>query len=582
MSVAEKLSEYVVNKQVDFDAFMRELGTFIETPCSILRIRELILELAVRGKLAEQSRDDEPARELLHRVEKEKSDLIANGNMKRQSVKPTSTKHARSLLPFGWERCRLGQCIFLISGQHLKPSEYNETADGFPYLTGPADFGPLYPTAKRWTHQERSLAKRDDILVTVKGAGIGKTNLLDSPVAFISRQLMAVRPICVDREFIRLLLNNTYQTFQDLGVGIAIPGIGRSDILDHVIGLPPLAEQHRIVAKVDSLMGLCDRLESQRRETLSLTDQSRRSVLASLTSSRDASELASSWRRLSDHFEILHDRPETLADLRQTILALAVQGKLVRQDPNDEPASALFSKITQTKSSLVEAGKIKPPKCPRPNVDTLPFGVPASWVWVKLGAIAHTIESGWSPKCESHPREGEDWGVLKISAVTWGKFQPDENKALPSGVEPRPHCEVQRGDFLMSRANTAELVAKSVVVRETPPRLMMNDKLLRIVFSPNISLDYVNLVNNSTPSRTYYESVASGTSVSMRNVSRENVTNLPIPFPPLAEQNRIVAKVDRLLAQCDRVAESLTLQQATTAQLLAASIARLLAARSDD
>jgi type I restriction enzyme S subunit len=186
------------------------------------------------------------------------------------------------------------------------------------------------------------------------------------------------------------------------------------------------------------------------------------------------------------------------------------------------------------------------------------------------------IEAGWSPKCDDRRRQGNEWGIIKISAVTWGRFNPAENKTLPPDVAPRPDCEVKSGDFLMTRANTAELVAKSVVVEETPPRLLLNDKTLRVVFPASVDPRYVNLFNNSSFARQYYVSVASGTSESMRNVSRESILNMPIPVPSLSEQKRIVEKVDQLMKLCDDLESKLTLAESASSQLLSSAVHHLL------
>ncbi len=584
MKVAEKTSDYQVVHVSPRQDLFDEFNELIVSSRSIPSIRQLVFSLAIKGKLSMPNSGDHPASELVTLLQDERREFVAEGKARNLNNVPLidPSEHAFTI-PERFKWVQFGDLGDWGAGATPSRSDASYYGGNIPWFkSGELNNGVVMDSEEKITTKaidacSLRLNCPGDVLIAMYGATIGK-------LAIAGVECTTNQAVCactcfsgVFNRYLFLALQALKPHFIKLSAGAAQPNYSKEKIVRTSVPLPPLAEQHRIVAKVDGLMRLCDELEAKQAETAKVTDRSRRSVLASLTGSRDSRELSAAWRRLSDHFEILLDRPESLADLRQTILTLAVQGKLVKQDPNDEPADTLFAEITRSKRALVVADKIKPPKCPRPNVDTPPFGVPPSWIWVKLGAIAHSIESGWSPNCESHPREGEDWGVLKISAVTWGVFQPDENKALPSGVEARPHCEVQSGDFLMSRANTAELVAKSVIVRETPPRLMMNDKLLRIVFSPNISLDYVNLVNNSAPSRTYYESVASGTSVSMRNVSRENVTNLPIPLPPLAEQKRIVAKVDRLLTQCDRVAAQLQARQATTEQLLTASIHRLLA-----
>ena len=180
-----------------------------------------------------------------------------------------------------------------------------------------------------------------------------------------------------------------------------------------------------------------------------------------------------------------------------------------------------------------------------------PYVIPEKWSWCRLGQSVIKSGAGWSPACESRPREKNEWGVLKVSAVSWGAFDPAENKALPANLEPRPEHEVVAGDFLVSRANTAELVARSVVVEDCPQHLMLSDKIVRLKLSKSVVGRFINLANSCSQARSYYTAVAGGTSSSMKNVSREQILNLVLPLPPLAEQHRIVAKVDELMALCD-------------------------------
>lgn len=157
----------------------------------------------------------------------------------------------------------LGEVIHLISGQHLLANEQNEAEKGIPYLTGPSDFGARHPKATRWTETPKVVAEPGDILITVKGSGVGKTNKLIAERTAISRQLMAVRVTGADPDFVHLVLMNAAGYFQESMTGIAIPGIGRKDVLELEVELPPLAEQRRIVAKVEELMKLVDALETQ-------------------------------------------------------------------------------------------------------------------------------------------------------------------------------------------------------------------------------------------------------------------------------------------------------------------------------
>ncbi|HCU66353.1 MAG TPA: hypothetical protein DF774_11400 [Rheinheimera sp.] len=148
--------------------------------------------------------------------------------------------------------------------------------------------------------------------------------------------------------------------------------------------------------------------------------------------------------------------------------------------------------------------------------------------------------------------------MLKVSAVTWGAYNETENKALPIHLEPKVEFEVKPFDFLISRANTAELVARAVVVpADAQSKLMLSDKIIRFRFTEHIAVNYVNLVNNSLLSRHYYAQVAGGTSSSMKNVSRIQIQHLLIPLPPQSEQLRILAKVNDVQVICQELLKKL-------------------------
>lgn len=187
----------------------------------------------------------------------------------------------------------------------------------------------------------------------------------------------------------------------------------------------------------------------------------------------------------------------------------------------------------------------------------IPYAIPPTWRWVRMGDLALASDAGWSPQCLPEARVGNEWAVLKVSAVSWGRFDPAANKALPPGEVPRPQAEVRDGDFLLSRANTEDLVARSVIADDPPPKLMMSDKIVRFVFPDGlVDKRFVNLANSSAAARTYYARNASGTSSSMKNVSRETMGRLPGPLPPLSEQAAIVDKVAELLSHIDRLEEN--------------------------
>ena len=231
----------------------------LDHPEAVDALEQTILQLAVRGLLVPQDPTDEPASVLLQKIRTEKDHLIAQGKIKRDKPLPPITDEEKPFeLPQGWQLTRLGASIELISGQHLGPDEYVEGLDGgIPYLTGPAEFGVESPSPTRSTKETRAVASSGDILITVKGSGVGKLNVVRHPEIAISRQLMAIRPLGVNFDFVLLVLKTMGLKFQAQAVGIAIPGIGREDVAGSLVALPPFAEQLRIVTRVNEIRGLC-------------------------------------------------------------------------------------------------------------------------------------------------------------------------------------------------------------------------------------------------------------------------------------------------------------------------------------
>jgi type I restriction enzyme S subunit len=243
----------------DFNAHWQRIcdsfDLLYDTPETISKLRQSILQLAVQGKLVPQDRNDEPASMLLKKIKAEKERLIREKKIKKgEAQPPIDASDLPGSIPIRWEYTRLGACIELISGQHLVQEEQNTSGDGLPYLTGPADFGKINPTATRWTTTPKVVAEKNDILITVKGAGVGKSNILGLDKAAIGRQIMAIRSIGIENRYLYLLIIAAYNKFQSLSIGLTVPGISRDDILNFLVGIPPVNTQKRIVAKVDETL----------------------------------------------------------------------------------------------------------------------------------------------------------------------------------------------------------------------------------------------------------------------------------------------------------------------------------------
>lgn len=529
------------------EEFFDKFELFAEAPNAVAKMQELILELAITGKVVEQDRREKSALDLLHAATRSVVPLTVNNNT----------------APAGWAAIPLGCAIT------------SNTGGGTPSKHNPAYWdGPIHWASVKDIQSEKYLTKTIDSiteeglrnsssnlipagrLLVVTRMGLGKLAINLIPVA-INQDLRAIEPNeSLDLDFAYLL----FKSLKLVGKGVTVKGIKVDELHAMPIWLPPLAEQKRIVAKVDELMALCDRLEAQQQERDTRHAALARAALARFTADPTPANLEYLFH---DSYAI------TPADLRKTILTLAVQGKLIVQDKSDGSAVELIGHVAAKRN----AANLK--EYEAVAQDEVPFEIPDSWTWVRLGNISLASDSGWSPQCHSEPRSGKEWGVLKVSAVSWGAFRHEENKALPLGVPGRPECEVKPGDFLLSRANTEELVARSVIVERTPPRLMMSDKIVRFTFPDEIDKAYINIANSSSFARDYYARNASGTSSSMKNVGREVMCNLPVPLPPISEQRRIVARVEQLMALVDQLEGHLTATCATAEKLMEALVAEL-------
>jgi type I restriction enzyme S subunit len=558
-----------------------------DAPDAIPRLRRFILDLAVRGKLVEQDPKDEPASELLRRIQSGKTRLLKEGKIRAHGPQlEISANDIDFPLPKNWVATRIGDLLTVIRGASPRPKGDPKY---FSAVRTPYHWIKISDIRKH--SRDRVLCDTDEFLTK---AGMEKSVLLPKGTLVVTNSATIGVPIflgfeggCIhdgylafpyfptselSKDFFFVLFQTLQSYASKKARGMAQLNLNTELVREFPLGLPPLSEQRRIVAKVDELMALCGHLEATQRERETRKDR----LAAACHHYFNNGATTESFRRDANFYlgqlPRLASRPDQIAVLRRSILSLAVHGHLIPQDPIDEPASELLKRIRSEKALLAKHGKIRLPK-PLSAIpaDIAPFELPSGWLWVRFGEIIEDADAGWSPKSENFPRSGDDWGVLKVSAVSWDKFLPEENKQLLPGVAPREAAQVHAGDFLISRANTSELVAKCVVVEQEPQNLILSDKIVRLQISENCSKHFVSLVNNhASHARAYYAEEASGTSFSMKNVSREVIYGLVIPLAPQNEQRRIVAKVDELMAICDRLESQLTNVETETSRLLEA------------
>lgn len=553
---------------MDAKQFLAEFGHIANAPGGISQLKELILHLAVSGDLV-SSESPVDALPLLAAIDHQKREHTEKKKVVR---KQASISRAVVRAPSHWAVCRLGDLALTITG------------GGTPSKNQPAYWGGNIPWASVKDMKELKFLDDSEDHITEEGLknsssslippgriivctrmGLGKVAINRVALA-INQDLKALElPKEVDTDFFLIL----YKTREVKGTGTTVAGIKQDQLLALPAVLPPLDEQFRIVAKVDELMALCRTLETQQRARRKLQNNLRQSTLQAVANATSPHELQTSWTRLVEIFGQLFHAPEDVADLRKMVAELAIRGAL---DALSEP-----SDTTTVETYLAElAGKKSGKRFAKVSHIEEDIPLPNGWRWVLLEDLLDHSGSGWSPKCDSEPRRSGEWGVLKVSAVTWGVFDPEENKRLPLSLEARPECEVMSGDFMLSRANTAELVARSVIAPEDcPEKLLMSDKIVRLFFLDNKLKPWVNLVNNSELSRSYYKARATGTSDSMRNVSRQVIHELPIPLPSLQVQERVLKALDRLMNLCDELERQAASRMKLSSQISIAAVSSL-------
>lgn len=569
--------------------FFQHFEQLTDAPNAIEKMRELILQLALMGKLVPQDPNDEPASVLLGKIKVEKERLIKEKKIRRG--KPLSIINLEDLpfdLPDRWEWVRLGAVGNIFNGNsinsHDKQTKYTNVT-GLPYIAT-KDVGYGFDDLNYGNGisipdggKNFKIGPKDAVLICAEGGSAGKKCGITKQDICFGNKLFANEPLggILSRLVLFLYLTPFFKSlFYDSMTGI-IGGISIAKFNELLMPLPPLAEQKRIVERVDQLMTLCDKMEDQRESQQKARLRLNTRSLAHLTSAPDTDSFQHAWSRIRNQFHLLYDHPQTVAQLRQTILQLAVMGKLVPQEANDEPASVLLKKIKVEKERLIKEKKIKKVR-PFPKIDhnDMSFELPIGWMWCSFAdLIVFGPKNGYSPKAVEHVT---DIKSITLTAITSGTFDETRFKYLDIEVEKDSHLWLQPGDLLLQRANSLEFVGVSAIYYGDKNTFIYPDLIMKIHTSNQVNSEYIHRVLSSDSARDYMRSRATGTSGSMPKVNQAAVNSIPIPLPPLAEQKRIVTQVDQLMTLCDQLETQLTQSQDHGKRLLNAAVARLLAA----
>jgi type I restriction enzyme S subunit len=524
------------------DRLLAHYEKIADAPDAIARLRRFILDLAVRGKLVPQDANDEPV-------------------AKRYLIQGKASN-----LPANWGVLNFGNFCDIEGGNQPPKSQFiDEPREGYVQLFQIRDLGERgVPTYIPIT-SARSLSKEGDILIGRYGASVGKVFWAQNGAYNVAMAKFIWPHDALIANFAFLLLKSDFlQEPLAKATRSAQAGFNKGDLAAIDFPLPPLAEQHRIVAKVDELMGLCDRLEAARAGREAVRDRLAAASLARLDAP-DRETFQEDARFALDALPALTTRPDQIKRLRQTILNLAVRGKLVPQDPNDEPASELLKRIAKEKARLVKAGEIRKPKA-LPDVEEPPFDLPMNWRWTPIREVA-------SDRGQEVPQSA--FTYIDVTAIDKERGVVADPKVLEASEAPSWARKITRkGDVIYSCVRPY-LLNVAVIETDFDPQPIASTAFAILDGHGLVMPRYIWIVLRSPFMVACVEENQRGQAYPAINDADFAV--LPFPVPPLAEQHRIVAKVDALMALCDRLEASLAATAATRRRLLDALLAEALA-----
>ena len=536
----------------------------------IKKLRELILELAVRGKLVPQDPNDEPASELLKRIAAEKAELVKQGKIKKQKPLPEISEEEKPFeLPEGWEWVTFSHLGYFFGGK--TPSKMKDEYWGgtIPWVT-PKDMKTnlIVDSEDKVTPLaiEDGLTKVSPVsILFVARSGILRRIF---PVAItsiectVNQDIKVLSPFFSDISYyIRLMMNGfeRYIIENLTKTGTTVESLLFEDFISHPFMIPPFAEQNRILSTVKKLMSLCDQLEQQSLTSLDAHQQLVETLLGTLTDSQNAEELAENWARISEHFDTLFTTEASVDALKQTILQLAVMGKLVPQDPNDEPASELLKRIAQEKAQLVKEGKIKKQK-PLPPIsdEEKPFELPDGWEWCRLNDLFSFITDG---DHQAPPKSDTGIPFLVIGNLNKGIVSFDECKYVPIDYYERLDWSRKpcQGDVLYTVTGSYGI---PIIVDNNEPFCVQRHVAI-LKSCSNTPITYLRYLFLSKYSYAYAEKIATG--IAQKTVPLTGLRLMPIPVP----QHRTLLNIINLIKLVDAMSESLKIgiQSAQQTQL---------------
>lgn len=556
------------------ERLFKHFDQIVQAPDAIPRLRRFILDLAVRGKLVEQNPKEGSGSDFLETIRSKKENLMCERGIRREKDVEYSNPENEKDIPPSWTWAYIDDVAIVQGGKRLpKGASFSKAPTAHIYIrVTDMKNGTILEDGLQYITQEvqrsisRYIINQEDLYITIAGT-IGQVGRV--PAFFDGHNLTENAAKIVFRglnsEYFQLALSSdlVQQQFRDKTKQLAQPKLALKRIAGAKFPFPPLAEQHRIVAKVDELMALCDKLEKAQAKRESRRDRLVASTLAGISAPQAESRGS---KFFINHLPRITARPEHIKQLRQTILNLAVRGKLVPQDPKDEPATKLLKLIEAEKNQLINAGTLKILKTFLPISDKdKPFKLPQGWEWSRIQDVFLTVTDG---DHQPPPKSEDGIPFLVIGNVRSGKVdfsgcryvQEDYYKALDWISRPL------KGDILYTLVGSY-----GIPVLLSDGRAFCVQRHIGILRPPKqVNAGFLTRALGSV--LVFEQATSCATGIAQKTVPLNGLRKILIPLPPLAEQHRIVAKVDELMALCDELEARLNTTSTTRHQLLEATL----------
>ena len=470
-------------------------------------LKNSILQLAIQGKLVEQRPEEGTAEELFAQIQKEKQKLIAEKKIKKEKPIPEITDDEKPFdIPESWKFVRVANICQLLDGEKIKGTN-------FPYLEAKYLRGKSEPKIL----SEGKFVKQGTKVILVDGENSGE--VFDVPengyMGSTFKVLFVPSNICV--KYVLSFLEIHKNKLKNNKKGAAIPHLNKEIFFNLLFPLPPLAEQKRIVAKIEELLPYIDRYET-------------------------------AWSKL----EQFNSRfPE---DMKKSLLQYAIQGKLVEQRPEEGTAEELFAQIQKEKQKLIAEKKIKKEKTlPEITDDEKPFDIPESWKWVRFSELCSVLTCGYASTPTYVDKES---GKPFISAknVKPNKFMPEDHKYISCELYEKltQNAKPEKGDILLTRVG-AGIGEAAIIDIEFDFAIYVSLTLIKLVDINLVNNQFILYWLNSPIGVSSAQKNIYGKNASQGNLNVKNVRDFLVPLPPIAEQKRIVEKLEQILPLCKRL-----------------------------